>query len=113
VPAELDRTFEALSDPTRLAVVDLLGKKPLRSSDIARALALSRPVTSRHLGVLRRAGLVTETALEEDARVRVYRLRAEPFGDLRRWLEHVESFWSAQLGAFKAHAERKHERSRR
>lgn len=60
---------------------------------------------SRHLRVLRRTGLVTEDGLEEDARARVYRLRAEPFAALRLWLDEVEAFWSEQLSAFVAHAE--------
>ena len=54
----LSRTFEALADPARLAVVRLLRKKPRRSSEIAEALYLKRPATSKHLEVLRQAGLV-------------------------------------------------------
>jgi DNA-binding transcriptional ArsR family regulator len=62
---------------------------------------------SRHLRVLRQAGLVEEASLEDDARVRVYRLRREPFTGLREWLDDVEGFWTEQLGAFKRHAEAK------
>jgi len=105
--ADLDRTFTALADPTRRAVVGLLRKRPLRSGEIARALATSRPAMSRHLRVLRRAGLVDEEAGDDDARARVYRLRQERFADLRRWLDEVEAFWSDQLRGFKVHAERK------
>jgi DNA-binding transcriptional ArsR family regulator len=104
----LEPIFVALADPARLAAVRLLRKKPLRSSDLAARLSLSRPLASRHLQVLRRAGLVEETAEEDDARVRVYRLRAEAFAELRSWLDEVEAFWGNQLDAFKAHAERKH-----
>lgn len=106
--SSLSESFLALGDSTRLAVVDLLRRKPRRPSDIADALSMSRPTTSKHLAVLRRAGLVEETeGDEEDARVRVYQLRPEPFAHLRGWLEEVEAFWSQQLGSFKAHAERK------
>lgn len=63
---------------------------------------------SRHLGVLRRAGIVEESSDEEDARVRTYRLCPEPFSELRAWLDEVEAFWGDQLEAFKAHAERKY-----
>ena len=104
----LERIFVALADPARLGVVKLLRKKPLRSSDVAEALQLSRPMMSRHLGVLRRAGLVEETADEQDARVRTYRLRPERFAELRSWLDEVERFWGDQLDAFKAHAEGKY-----
>jgi hypothetical protein len=49
---------------------------------------------------------VEEEGLEEDARVRVYRLRRERFAELRGWLDEVEAFWGDQLAAFKAHAEK-------
>lgn len=105
--ADLDQTFAALADPTRRAVIALLREKPLRSSDVAAALETSRPAMSRHLGVLRRAGLVEEETLEDDARGRVYQLCRQPFSELRTWLDEVEAFWEDQLQAFKAHAERK------
>lgn len=84
-------------------MIRLLRKKPRRSSDIAAALSLSRPTASRHLGVLRRAGLVEETTSEDDARGREYRLRPQPFARMRTWLDEVEAFWDDQLGSFKAH----------
>jgi DNA-binding transcriptional ArsR family regulator len=79
---------------------------------MAEALSTSRPAMSRHLGVLRRAGLVEEDGLEDDARARVYRLRRPPFSELRSWLDEVEAFWTLQLSAFKAHAERRRPRRR-
>jgi DNA-binding transcriptional ArsR family regulator len=103
---DLDRTFAALADPTRRRVVELLRKRPRRAGELAAAFGMSPPAMSRHLRVLRRTSLVEEDSLEEDARVRVYRLRPERFAALRGWLEEVEAFWGEQLGAFKAHAER-------
>jgi DNA-binding transcriptional ArsR family regulator len=108
VSHDLEQIFSALGDPARLAAVRLLRKKPLRSSEVATALSLSRPLTSRHLRVLRRAGLVEEKSEEDDARVRIYGLRPEAFAEVRSWLAEVEAFWGDQLHAFKAHAERKH-----
>ena len=102
----LDRTLAALADPTRRAVVDLLRKKPRRAGELAGAFEMSAPAMSRHLRVLRKCGLVELDALDDDARVRMYRLRREPFLALRDWIERVESFWSDQLDAFRAHAER-------
>jgi DNA-binding transcriptional ArsR family regulator len=64
---------------------------------------------SRHLRVLRRCGLIEEDrarSMDDDARVRMYRLRREPFVGLRGWLDEVDSFWTDQLAAFKSHAER-------
>jgi DNA-binding transcriptional ArsR family regulator len=61
---------------------------------------------SRHLRVLRKAGLVREVpAADDDARARVYELAEAPFRRLSRWVAEVEAFWSDQLDAFKAHAE--------
>jgi DNA-binding transcriptional ArsR family regulator len=102
----LDNTFAALADPTRRGVVDLLRKRPRRAGELAEACHMSAPAMSRHLRVLRKSGLVEEDSAEEDARVRVYRLRQEPFSALRGWLDEVEAFWTAELDAFKAHAER-------
>jgi DNA-binding transcriptional ArsR family regulator len=61
---------------------------------------------SRHLRVLRKTGLVEEEGVDHDARVRVYRLRPEPFSALRGWLDEVEAFWREELAGFKGHAER-------
>jgi DNA-binding transcriptional ArsR family regulator len=104
---DLDRTFAALSDPTRRGVVDLLRKRPRPAGELARAFGLSPPAMSRHLRTLRHSGLVEEEHAGDDARIRMYRLRREPFGELRGWLEGVEAFWTAELDAFKAHAERR------
>lgn len=105
--AQLDRTLAALADPTRRKVVDLLRRRPRRAGELAAAFRMSPPAMSRHLRVLRSGGLVEEERVEDDARVRVYRLRPKPFRDLQQWLEQVEAFWTDQLDSFKAHAERR------
>ena len=102
---ELDATLSALADRNRRAVVDLLKEQPRRAGDIAAALSLTPPALSRHLRVLRRSGLIHEQGVEEDARVRIYRLRKEPFDELRAWLGEVESFWTGELAAFRDHVE--------
>jgi DNA-binding transcriptional ArsR family regulator len=103
---DLDRTLAALADPTRRGVIELLRRKPRRAGELAEALEMTPPAMSRHLRVLRKSGLVREELQEEDARVRIYSLRAEPFTALRRWIEEVETFWTRELAAFKEHAER-------
>lgn len=108
----LDPTFLALADPTRRRVVELLRRKPQRAGDLAAALSVSPPRLSRHLRVLRTSGLIEDSGFEDDARVRVYRLRPERFAILRAWLEEVEGFWAAELSAFKTHAERTRARRR-
>jgi DNA-binding transcriptional ArsR family regulator len=108
----LDGTLAALADPTRRRVVDLLRRRPRRAGELAAAFRMSPPAMSRHLRVLRTRGLVQEERSDEDARVRVYRLRPEAFRNLQAWLAEVESFWSDQLGAFKARAEKTRKRRR-
>jgi DNA-binding transcriptional ArsR family regulator len=103
----LDRALLALADPTRRGVIELLRREPLRASDLAERLEMTRPAMSRHLRVLRKTGMVSESEPEHDARVRMYRLEREPFTELRGWLEEVQGFWGEQLQAFKEHAEKR------
>ena len=105
--ADLDTTLAALADPARRRVVHLLSERPRRSSELARALAVSRPAMSRHLRVLRHAGIVEQEVLESDTRVRMVQLRREPFTALRAWVEDLETFWSGQLDAFRDHVEKR------
>jgi DNA-binding transcriptional ArsR family regulator len=104
-PAALDRTLAALADRHRRGVIELLRRRPRAAGELARALRLSKPAMSRHLRVLRQARLVAEEAVEDDARVRMYHLRKQPFSSLRSWAEEIEMFWNEQLASFKAHAE--------
>lgn len=104
----LDNTLIALADPTRRRVIDLLRERPRPAGELARAASMSPPAMSRHLRLLRTHGLIEEEHGETgDFRLRIYRLRREPFDALRSWLEQVERFWSGQLGSFKKHVEEK------
>ena len=96
----------ALADPTRRRVIELLRERPRRATALATGAGTSAPAMSRHLRVLRTTGLVEEERTEQDARVRVYRLRQEPFLALRAWLDEVETFWTNQLDGYKSHVER-------
>lgn len=102
---DLDEVITALADPARRQVVELLKDGPKRAGELAAAVRMSGPAMSRHLRVLRASGMVAADVMDNDARVRMYRLRAEPFAALRAWLDQVEAFWADQLGAFKQHAE--------
>ncbi len=110
---DLDATLAALAEPTRRRVVDLLRDGPRRAGDLAASAEMSAPAMSRHLRVLRASGLVEVESGEEDARLRLYRLRPERFVALQAWLDQVQAFWSEQLGAFKPHTERTRGRSRK
>ena len=77
----LDATLAALADPTRRHVVDPLCDRPRRAGELAADCAMGNPAMSRYLQVLRASGLVELAAepADQDAHVRVYRLRSEPF----------------------------------
>ena len=105
---DVDRTLAALADPSRRAIVERLRGAAMRPSEVADALSLSCPTVSRHLRVLRLAGLVQQEIAGPDARARPIQLRSEPFAELRAWLDEIGAFWGEQLDAFKAHAERRH-----
>jgi DNA-binding transcriptional ArsR family regulator len=111
--AELDQTLAALADPSRRAIVDLLHRQPRQPSEVAEALAISRPAMSKHLRVLREAGIIEQSTPDHDARARTISLCRQPFAHLREWVEEVEAFWGEQLGAFKAYAEGKHKKGTR
>ena len=105
--SNLDSILIALADPTRRQVVNLLRRGPRSAGELALASNMSAPAMSRHLRVLRQTKLVEERCVDHDARLRIYRLRREPFVELQSWLEEIEAFWTDELGAFKAHAERR------
>jgi len=111
--AGLDASFAALADATRRAVIAGLLERPQRAGDLARALSLSPPALSRHLRILRRAGLAREEGDAADARVPVYRVHEAGFLPVRDWVAEVEDYWSAQHAGFKAHAERARGRTSR
>jgi DNA-binding transcriptional ArsR family regulator len=97
--------FEALSDPTRRNVVQLLGAGPLRAGELASAVGASPPSMSRHLRVLLRAGLVSDERSASDARVRVFRLQPESVAALQAWLDGLQAQWDERLEAYKRHAD--------
>ncbi|MFF1633541.1 ArsR/SmtB family transcription factor [Leifsonia sp. NPDC058248] len=101
-----DVVWDALGDPTRRRIVEMLMREPMRAGAVAVAFPVAAPTISRHLRVLRRAGLIEEVRVDDDARVKLYRLRPEPFGDLSAWIDQVQAFWRDQLGAFADEVER-------
>jgi DNA-binding transcriptional ArsR family regulator len=102
---DMSSVFEALADPSRRQVVEILGGGPRRAGELARAVGVSPPSMSRHLRVLLRAGLVADERPPGDARLRVFRLRPEPMTELQSWLDALQAEWDGQLRAFKEHAE--------
>jgi DNA-binding transcriptional ArsR family regulator len=95
-----DVVWDALADPTRRRIVELLVRQPMRAGAVADEFPVAAPTISRHLRVLRQAGLIEEVRIDDDARVKLYRLRPEPFGDLGAWIDQVQAFWRDQLQAY-------------
>jgi DNA-binding transcriptional ArsR family regulator len=102
-PAKVtEATFQALADPTRRAVLDLLRHGSQPAGDIAQAFPVSRPAISKHLRLLRRAHLVRE---HREGRHRVYQLNPEPLRAVDSWLEQYRGFWSMSLNNLKSFVE--------
>ena len=104
---DVARLFDAVSDPTRLLVVQLLGDRPYRAGELARAVGASPPSMSRHLRVLLRAGVVSDERPSDDARTRLFRLRPESVSAMQAWLDELQAAWDQQLDSFKQHVERR------
>jgi DNA-binding transcriptional ArsR family regulator len=98
---QLDRLLPALADPTRRRIVDMLSERPRTATEIHRAFPIAAPAVSRHLRVLREAGVIGEREVPHDRRVRLYALQPEPIAEVSRWAEQLSAMWQAQLEAFK------------
>ena len=106
--SELAVLLQALGDPARLRVVEVLSRSPRRAGDLAAAAGVPAPAMSKHLRVLLAAGIVTDERSARDARVRVFRLRRESVVAVRAWLDQVQAHWDEQLRAVSAYVERAH-----
>ena len=95
--------FEILAEPNRRRVLDLLRDQEHTVSELVDALDMNQPAVSKHLRVLRDAGLVEARV---DAQRRVYSLRAEPLADLDAWLAPYRKFWRGKLAALQRHLAR-------
>jgi len=91
---KITTTLNALAEPNRLNIVELLRNGPLTVGEIAERLSLLQPQTSKHLRALNEAGLVEVQAI---ANRRIYKLRLEPFQALDTWLETYRSIWEERL----------------
>jgi len=92
-------TFDALADPIRRAVLELLRTRSLPAGQIASAFPVSRPAVSKHLRILRRARLVRE---RREGRLRVYQLDPAPLQAVDSWLNQYRNFWQTSLANLKA-----------
>lgn len=92
--------FTVLAEPTRRRILDLLREQPRSVGELTATLRLSQPGTSKHLRILREAGLVD---VRRDAQRRFYELRTAPLAELDAWLEPYRHLWARSLDALGDH----------
>ncbi|MDQ3769621.1 MAG: metalloregulator ArsR/SmtB family transcription factor [Actinomycetota bacterium] len=94
--------YAALAEPHRRRILDLLREGERPAGDLVHSLELSQPGVSKHLKVLREAGLV---AVRAEGKRRLYALRAEPLAEVDTWLAPYRAYWSDRLDALEGHLE--------
>jgi DNA-binding transcriptional ArsR family regulator len=92
----MDAVLQALADPSRRTVLQILREHPATAGELAAALPIARPGVSRHLRVLREAGLVD---VRQDAQRRIYTLRPEALAEVDDWLGQYRALWQNRLDA--------------
>ena len=102
--------IEVLAEPSRRQILDELRKGEQPVHVLVSELSMSQPTVSKHLRVLREAGLV---AVRPDGRCRLYRVRLEPLVELDAWLEPYREMWRASLDKLERHLARPRRRPRR
>jgi DNA-binding transcriptional ArsR family regulator len=93
-------TFEVVAEPTRRRILDLLRERSRPVGELVELSGLSQPLVSKHLRVLRDAGLVR---VRQDAQRRWYELRLEPLAEVDAWLEPYRRLWAESLDALERH----------
>src|SRR5437016_11202313 len=97
--------FNAIAEPRRREIVDFLALGAERDvTELVRQLGLPQPAVSKHLGVLRKVGLV---AVQKAGQRRLYRLQPQELKPVHDWIQHFEHFWTDQLASIKQAAEQK------
>ena len=96
----LSRTFSALADPTRRAILARLSSGEASVKDLAEPFSMSQPAISKHLKVLERAELISRG---REAQWRPCKIEASPLKDVNDWLEHYRRFWDASFDRLDAY----------
>ena len=97
-----DAVFGAIADPTRRAILDLLRGQELRAGELAAHFPVSRPAIAKHVGVLKRAGLLRE---RRAAQARLYSLDPAALATVDQWLSPYRLYWAARLSDLKCTVE--------
>lgn len=104
MPPILNLAFAALADPTRRELLQRIGHRPQPVVELCEGIPMSQPAISKHLRVLREAGLV---ALEKRGREHVYRLSPNGVDEIRAYVDSVSAMWDSALHAFVDHVQTK------
>jgi DNA-binding transcriptional ArsR family regulator len=96
--------FDVIAEPTRRRILELLGERERPVTELVELLSLSQPGVSKHLRVLRDAGLVQ---VRQDGQRRWYQLDATPLAEVDAWLTPFRRFWSERLEALEKHLKEK------
>ncbi len=99
----VESVFEIIAEPNRRAILSLLVSSQQSVGEIERQLGMPQPAVSKHLRVLREAGIVESTV---DAQRRLYRLKPEPLQEVDEWLAPFRRFWSAHVDALERYLDR-------
>jgi DNA-binding transcriptional ArsR family regulator len=99
----MESAFDIIAEPNRRAILSLLVSSERSVGEIERQLHMPQPSVSKHLRVLREAGLVESTI---DAQRRLYRLKPEPLQEVEAWLAPFRRFWAAHVDALERHLDR-------
>ena len=92
--------FQAVADPSRRAILQMLAKNSLSINSVAENFDMSRPAVSKHIKILYDAGFIL---IEDSGRERYCSLRQEGFTALQEWMEYFDNFWSMKLDALEKH----------
>ena len=101
----MESAFQVIAEPNRRAILSLLAASDRSVGEIERQLGMTQPAVSKHLRVLREAGLVEA---EVDAQRRLYRLTPGPLEEVEDWLGELRAFWSRHVDALERHLDRMH-----
>ena len=99
----METAFEIIAEPNRRAILSLLVGSQQSVGEIERRLRMTQPTVSKHLRVLRDAGIVESTV---DAQRRLYRLKPEPFQEVDAWLDQFRRFWMPHVDALERYLDR-------
>lgn len=106
----MESVFAIIAEPNRRAILSLLAASEQSVGEIERRLRMPQPTVSKHLRVLRDAGVVEATV---DAQRRLYRIKPEPLQELEAWLAPFRRLWSGHVDALERHLDRMEPRSRK